>query len=593
MREYGEDQSIDQDPPPPVDGRRRRKMRMKMREIAETQTQIPEDPSISMGEESVEQIADRAPAHEVEERTPAPSPAPSGRVMRGGSDGRIIQEMRSNEERAIKDWLDELSGSGAIRVSVLRQLPTTWKGKNIEGLLATYTTAIDEDFIRDTHGGGQFYLRVMRPRKSGTGFEYAGGKVIKIAGDPRMDDVYREEKEERHAPQPNSDIIRTVVGTLERQLEKAQESSGRGNGANFDAMRAATAPLQAQLDQLNRERRELQSQLFAAQNQRPPQDEYKDRLFEKMLDADNARVAGIRTQHESEIRQLKTSFMDTEARIRDAFERDKQSINMAHDREIAALKSAYDIKTGALENAFATQRALMEAELRRLDSALTETKSELAALRAKKEKSLLEQINDVNAIKEAIGLDDDEKEDKSMLDKVLETGAPLLQSMISRGAEGGVQGMPNMQPMMQPNPAAMAQPRQPRERLLRGPEGLYTQAPNGQIKLVRRAPNAAAPGVQQKAEPGKSLSKKVPEIAPATAKIAIDYLETSYRNSQPPELVAQSVKTLVPSDVLTAIRVLGVDGFLDDVAKIDGASPLSTQGGRNWARKLAKVLLGT
>jgi hypothetical protein len=563
---------------------------MKMREMAAQHAQISEDPDLA----SVEQIAENAPAQEPEERArpSASESAPIGRVPRDrGSDGKIIQEMRSNEERAIKDWLDELSGSGAIRVSVLRQLPTTWKGKNIEGLLSTYTTAIDEDFIRDTHGGGQFYLRVMRPRKSGTGFEYAGGKVIKIAGDPRIDDVYREDKEEKHAPAPNSDIIRTVVGTLERQLEKAQEQNGRGNGANFDAMRAATAPLQAQLDQLNRERRDLQTQLLSSQQQRPAQDDFKDRILEKMLDVENSRISGIRMQHESELRQLKAASVETEARLRDSFERDKQAIHMGHDREVAALKSAYDIKTSALENAFATQRALMEAELRRLDAALSESKAELVALRAKKEKTLLEQINDVNAIKEAIGLDDDEKEDKSMLDKVLETGAPLLQSMISRGADGqALPGMPQMAQVPQPNPAPA--PRPPKDRLLRGPEGLYMQAPNGQIKLVRRSPNLTQPGVQQKAAPGQSLTKKVPEIAPATAKIAIDFLETAYRNSQPPELVAQSVKTLVPSDVLTAIRVLGVDGFLDDVAKVEATSPLSTQGGRNWARKLAKVLIG-
>jgi hypothetical protein len=584
MNEQSLEDMAEQEPPRRLKGRRR-----SLRDIPpEAHAPVSAEPDLGA---DVDEQDDAEPRAAVAPTPPAPASARAAKAA--AADGKVLQEMRTNEDRAIRDWLDELSGAGAIRVSVIRQLPAMWKGKNVKGLLATYQTAIDEDFIRDTHGGGTFYLRVMRPRRTGTGFEYAGGKVVEIVGDPRLDDVYREEaqeKQQQHAT-PSADIIKTVVGTLERQLEKAQEKENRGAGLDYDAMRAATAPLQAQLDQLNRERRELQTQLLQAQAHKPappPNEDFKDKILEKMLDVENSRIAGIRTQHESELRQIKQSAIDTEARLRDSFERDKQTINMSHEREIAALKSAYDIKTGALETAFATQRALMEGELRRLDAALSESKAELAALRAKKEKSLLEQINDVNAIKEAIGLGEEEKEEKSMLDKVLESGAPILQNILAKqqeggAAAGGVVQAPVQAPQQQPRPAT---------KLLRGPEGLYTQGPNGQINLVRRSPQRAAPGVQQKAEPGKPLAKKVPEIAPATVKIAIDYLETAYRNSQPPETVAQSVKSMVPSDVLTAIRVLGVDGFLDDVARIDGTSPLSSQGGRNWARKLAKTLLG-
>jgi len=44
--------------------------------------------------------------------------------------------------------------------------------------------------------------------------------------------------------------------------------------------------------------------------------------------------------------------------------------------------------------------------------------------------------------------------------------------------------------------------------------------------------------------------------------------------------------------VLAVIRNRGVDGFLTDVAKLEGTSPLASQAGRNWTRKVGKALLG-
>jgi hypothetical protein len=103
---------------------------------------------------------------------------------------------------------------------------------------------------------------------------------------------------------------------------------------------------------------------------------------------------------------------------------------------------------------------------------------------------------------------------------------------------------------------------------------------------VRRRTSAAP------AQPGQVEEQPIPAIAPATVKIAVEFLESAFRNGQDPAEVATSVRSMVPTDVLTAIKQLGIDGFLEKVARLDSTSPLANQAGRNWTRKLGKALLG-
>ena len=60
----------------------------------------------------------------------------------------------------------------------------------------------------------------------------------------------------------------------------------------------------------------------------------------------------------------------------------------------------------------------------------------------------------------------------------------------------------------------------------------------------------------------------------------------------PPEQFAESARTMVPLEIRTALRERGVDHFLE-VAKPEESSPLLTQVGRNFLRKVAKALAET
>jgi hypothetical protein len=520
--------------------------------------------------------------------------------FRAPNESPALRELRHNEDRQLKDWLEDIAPGAAVRVKVNRKHPTRFKGKDVGGLLATYDTPIDEDFIRDTHGGGDFYLIVQRPNPKGAGWVYAGGRALKIAGDPRLDDVYRDTTDAAAAQPAASDAIANrAFSVLERQLEQSRQTASRpAPGIDTELLRQITQPMQQQIAELSRGNRELQQQLHQRASdmhtQRPPHDEFRDRLIDKFIDGDSARVAAVRAQFESEIRMLKEQSIADQNRLHDRHERDRLSITASHDREIGMLKSSYDIKVAAIETASSTTRSLLEAEVRRLEQSLQKTEAELTALRLRKEKTILEQASEFASIKEALGeiTGDDQKEEKGTLEKFLEAAGnnPLVQGLANRLA-GDPGAAPQPQPQMQVLQA-------PRSRPIVGPDGsLYRQLPDGRLAMVRQRPPVGAQAAAARPRPAPAADApkpavSLPNISPITIKVAVDYLENAYRNAHEPDAVATSVRSIVPAEIMEAIRQLGVEGFLNDVAKIQAESPLSTQGGRNWARKLGKSLLG-
>jgi hypothetical protein len=80
--------------------------------------------------------------------------------------------------------------------------------------------------------------------------------------------------------------------------------------------------------------------------------------------------------------------------------------------------------------------------------------------------------------------------------------------------------------------------------------------------------------------------------------VLVNYLERAFQSRQAPEVVAQSGRTAIPDNIIGWIRdndsrgTSGVDLFMSKVAKLPGTSPLQTQAGRNWLRKVSKALTG-
>lgn len=540
---------------------------------------------VATDEASIEEASRPPPQPEVELESDADDKEPEDKKEKRHvpRETKAMAELRNNTDNALKEWMEGLSPNGGVKVRVTRTSPKVWKGLNVGGSLATYDHYIDEDWIREHHGGGNFMLEVKKPRTNGSGWVIAGSRAIAIAGDPRTDDVFRDSPAGVPAVAPNtagSDmLVKAAFSSMERQIERAQsQPPPQNHGPDLATMQMLLAPLQSQIDQMGTMLREKDRELAEARRAPVPEvDPIKDKMFSALIDGDSARVVSMRTQHESELRQIKQSAIDSEARLRDSFDRDRQSINMAHEREMNTLRSSYDMKIASVETMNSTIKTLLEGEIRRLEAALTEARTELVTLRAKKDKTIIEQATEFAAIKEAIGdiTGGDEKE-KSTLEKVMEVAGnlPAVQGLI--GKLGEAQAPPPPPP---PQPQLRARPQ-----LLTGPDGnLYRQLPNGDMVMVRERKKPAAP-----TEPGQPV---IPEIAPATIAAAVGFLESAFRGGQDPGEVATSVRSMVPADVISAIRTLGIDGFLTNVAKLDSMSPLATQGGRNWTRKLGKSLL--
>lgn len=493
-----------------------------------------------------------------------------------------LAQMAVTEDIELKTYLQSLGLGGKLRILVKRTQPKMWKGLKVDGQVGVYDEPIDEEFVGMTHGGGDYMLTVQKPAPNGNGWRYAGARAIHIAGDPRTDDVFRNSGEAA-APQvaaQSTAVVDRAFAAMERQVERAE----RAGGPDLGMFKMMLEPIQRQLEQQAAVLRDKDAQLAAAQTRAAapaPVDSFREKFMEAMLDGDSARLTTLREQHASELRQLKANEVELEKRLRDSFERDRQNLSMSHERELNALRSSYDMKCAAQETMHATMKALMDGEIRRLQADLTESKSEVVALRLKKEKSIIEQATEFAAIKEAIGdiTGDGDKEEKSGWEKAAEVGLqiPAVQNLIAK-IGGGAD--PNEAAKAHALATAQAQARQPR--LARGPGGHLYQVTAGQApRIVRRAP-APPPGAVA----------AVPDIAPTTIKVAVDFLENAYRNNHDPEQVATSVRSMIPPEVFAAIRERGVDGFLADVAKLDGASPLASQGGRNWSRKVGKALVG-
>ena len=80
------------------------------------------------------------------------------------------------------------------------------------------------------------------------------------------------------------------------------------------------------------------------------------------------------------------------------------------------------------------------------------------------------------------------------------------------------------------------------------------------------------------------------QVNPADVLIAVNLLEGAIKNGTDPVTFAESARSMVPADILAAVKQLGVDAFLKSVAKLEDGSPLATMGGRNFLRKVVKYL---
>jgi hypothetical protein len=586
--------------------RKQRRERLGLEPIAPVAAAAPAG---SIGDDELPDVSDELPA------PPPPGGDPpahaTGKRDRPPAEPTVLKEVREAEAQSIRELIDALGTTdGSYKISVTRKSPQMWKGRSCGGMLASYEELIDEDFVKEHHGGGKYLLKVYRKSAKGS-WQYFAARTFEIAGDPRVDNLSVEPDEPavRVVADPEAAKVKAQLPFLERSMDLMEREMVRArSGDGGAAIAAQLAPLNAFIEQQGRQILLLQQQLGDAQRTPPPkEDGFKDKFLEKLIDGDSARIEALRTRHESEIRQLKQSFQDDEKRWQDRRDRDIADIRTQHEREISALRQSYDMQTIAMKSASDLQLEVLRGDVRRLERDNSELRVEVKGLREKKEQSTGDKIKEIKALKDLVSDGDDKgggSTAEGIIEKVLESKAAgvVVEKLASLAGGGGAPApqQPQLPPVgipfrgpdgraymrMADNTVRQLPPPQPRPtRQRRRPAAAPAGAPapaTGGSPPTDAAPAAAAP---------TELTAESLGLAPTDVKLAVTYLENAFRSGQDPAMVARSVRTVVPEPILKVIRQRGVDAFLDQVAELDSASPLAQQGGRNFTRKVARVLL--
>ncbi len=497
------------------------------------------------------------------------------------------------EMQDIKSWLQSL-GSTEMQVKVRRLSPKTYKGVNTEGNVGTYHEAITEEEIAAEHGGGTYQIVVHNRRANGS-MQYVQMRRINIAGVPKLEGLVPDEGPTA-APisaGENGGLASQAMGTMQALL-KEERAAKSNNGFDPRMIQMIQAPVMEQVAAMRESNAELRRALdekdarIMALIDRKPDTSFQNDMIKNMWGNESSRLESLRAQHESEIRQLRAAHQDELSRARDQGREDLKDRSRGHEREIDAIKESMRAQIESSKNAYEVRIDGLKMEIGRLTAELAQAKGEIGELRAKKDKTIVEQANDIVQVQEAfksLGVggakDEDDDSDKPwyerMATRVMENPEAIGQLI------GGVRQ--NVAPPPQPQLPPPGQPFQ-------GPDGkVYVTRPDGKVQrinpgvpAVKRARAAAA----KAAIAEKNEGPKPPD--PAELAIAIEFMESAFGNGTTPEQFAGSVRSMISSDIIAYIEKVGIDEILNK-ASLSPTSPLRNQAGRNWIRKVAEILL--
>jgi len=507
-------------------------------------------------------------------------------------------EIRRREDQAVSDWLSALrSTGGAFKTQIFRIRPATWLGRNIKGLIDTTHDMVHEEDLKAQYGGGTYELRVNKRNEQGT-YVYFAQTTFDIAGDP----IVPRDPVEMAASQPRTDplqaraldLVDRTIDRQERELATLRGQHGNGHSSLAD-LQFLMKPLQDELAALRTSLKDKDDQINRLLLEGNKQDPYQAKMLDKLIDGDTARVNTVRAALESEIRTVKENAREDEKRLRDQFDRDKQQMTLQHQREIDMIRSSHEREIAAMKMAFDTNKTVLDGEIRRLVGENNELRTEVKVLREKKDQTLIDKAKEVETFKELIGVGGDEAE-KSTIEKIADAAfqSDKLFEVIGRWVGPKPAGA-QQQAQQQQTQQVQHQPRVVRRRsdgqvFVRQANGEY--APAGATTRQQRAakappPKNAAGDAQATDSDEIEVHVDPQEVAAATA-----FLELAFRNNVDMNALVTTLRSQIPPAVMTALADLGVDGFIAKVAKVPSTSPLATQAGRVWARKLGKALLG-
>jgi hypothetical protein len=515
-----------------------------------------------------------------------------------------LRQIVADEDQSLKGTLDSLGADGSFRIGVYRLEPEEWQdpqtGRRVKtaGKLKTYTSKIDEDLISDRHGGGKYQLRFSRRDAKGS-YKFFTQRTIDIAGDPRIDDVPRTAAPAGGqtvvtAPSESPGLVKEAFAVLRDQLDRASEPRESGPRRMDPAVEMMLDQMRRDAERRDNELAELRRDLAQSRAVKPVEDPVKDKLLSSLIDGERGHVTALQLRYEAEARQIKSAAEEDIKRLHDRHERDVANVRAGFEREIAAIRSSHEVALASQKASFDMQVKLLESDNRRLERDNTELRADVKELRARKDRTIVETAKELEAVKDALGLGDGDG-DKSNFDKFLEVAtSPAAAEFVSKVVGGGEK------PAAQP--AAQQPSHRPSRKLMQDPAGnkfIVTTDGAGQERLipVKKKPRVI-PATTNPDGTVATPAIELPQVDPVAVAAVVGYLERAFSNKQEPEVVAQSGRASVPDEILTWIRdhdsdrVSGVDLFMREVAKLPSTSPLSTQSGKNWLRKVGKALVG-
>lgn len=473
-------------------------------------------------------------------------------------------QIAKKDDASIGEWFDTLNAGAQIKVKVTRVFPKSWRNRHVAGLVMEVDNLPNEEDIFEQTGGGRFALQVQRIGKNGN-WVYAGQRTIEIAGDPKITgtrfDVDPTTQTVSAAPSDGElnlqkhvlDMSQRLALSERERADKLSEEVRKSNALDPVLLAVLTDPMKEQGRAATESIKDLQRRLDERDQRmmemitRPKESSTVDRVIEKMLMEDNARINAIRTQHDSEIRTIREQARDdmkrSDARS-DELLRDKEK---AHAREIDSIKLAMQMQVDTQKIAFENRCQLLQSELDRCRQEFSDAKKELGTLRDKKDQPIEEQMQRMVMLKEAMDtiMGGNEEQEGSVVERIL---GNLMESPLAQGIA---------------------------QRISEAPPTPGQKRPPG-------APQQGAQGVQ-------TIPK--PALPPrAEVKTAIGLVENAIRNETDPVNFASTARSLLPGSIINEIAKIGIDKWLESVAKLEESSPINSMAGRSWLRKVAKIL---
>lgn len=491
--------------------------------------------------------------------------------------------LREEVDKSLLDYLTELAAQSPIKVTVIREMPKSWEGRNIEGTLDRYDEPISEEEIRDLYGGGKYKLVIKAPNAKGQ-FQYVTSRRIKIAGDPKLDGLITTGSSRRSDESPSVvrdalSMSQSMIDRANRRADRAEERAEKGRG-NQDS-----TTLSLVLEEMRSVRRES-----AAKDARlleivssKPETSATEVLLGKAIEGESARILAMQSRMDSELRTRNDMHRAEIDRVSQRYDDIARRQEEAHKREIDSLRQSLDNQMATLKLSYEGQIQGFKREIAHLDRQLTVAQQEVVELRSKKDKSLLDSMTEMAAMKEAIEtFSGGGKEEGSVIERVI---GSVMGSSLAEGVAARIAGGPEAAAVPEPNPV-QEQPDIPIDKPVQLPDGrVIVRRSDGRIMELRPKQKGPTP-----------TGEPAPAISEENLKKILPFMESALANDADPGEFVRTARSLVPEvvsgPVQTLLKSQGADAFLALVTEVSPGSPLvSGQRGRNWVRKVAAILL--